>query len=461
MSQTTTSPVVAKNGKSWLDFFKPSAAAEVRITDPAEVQRGYVRWQIRIMIGCLVGYAMFYFVRKNLSPAMAGPEGLLKSLGMTKSQFGTFLTLHGLVYGFSKFINGFIADRANAARFMTLALVLSAGVNIWFGLSSTLWVLGTLWVLNGWIQGMGFPPIARLMTHWFSPKELATKMSIWNTSHSIGAGLVTLMCGYLVEVNWRLCFLVPAGFALLFAFFMPRLLRDSPQEVGLPELPGTERTEQEGKGETDTPEFKAFVKRQVFQNKYIWLLALANFFVYVIRFGIFDWGMIMLTEAKGARVTHAAWVVFGFEVSGVIGMLLSGWLTDRIFGGRCARMCMFCMALAGLSIFAFWKIPTHSALLGATALCFGGFFIYAPQALIGIASANLATKRAAATAVGFTGLFGYLSSVVSGWGFGKLVQKHGWDAGLLLLIGCAAVGTVLFALAWGAKASGYAEEKPA
>ena len=51
--------------------------------------------------------------------------------------------------------------------------------------------------------------------------------------------------------------------------------------------------------------------------------------------------------------------------------------------------------------------------------------------LVGITAANLATKRAAATAVGFTGLFGYLSTVLSGWGLGKLVEQEGWNAGFL------------------------------
>ena len=33
------------------------------------------------------------------------------------------------------------------------------------------------WLMNNWAQGMGFPPCARLMTHWFPPRELATKMA--------------------------------------------------------------------------------------------------------------------------------------------------------------------------------------------------------------------------------------------------------------------------------------------
>jgi OPA family glycerol-3-phosphate transporter-like MFS transporter/OPA family sugar phosphate sensor protein UhpC-like MFS transporter len=60
--------------------------------------------------------------------------------------------------------------------------------------------------------------------------------------------------------------------------------------------------------------------------------------------------------------------------------------------------------------------------------------------------------------VGLTSIFGYASTVLSGWAFGKLVQNFGWDAGFEVLLGCAAVGTVLFIFAWPAKANGYGED---
>jgi OPA family glycerol-3-phosphate transporter-like MFS transporter/OPA family sugar phosphate sensor protein UhpC-like MFS transporter len=86
---------------------------------------------------------------------------------------------------------------------MAVGLACSALMNICFGFSSATVMLGLIWMLNGWVQGMGFPPVSHLMTHWFPPKELATKQSIWNTSHSIGAGLVVVLCGYLVTFHWR------------------------------------------------------------------------------------------------------------------------------------------------------------------------------------------------------------------------------------------------------------------
>lgn len=64
----------------------------------------------------------------------------------------------------------------------------------------------------------------------------------------------------------------------------------------------------------------------------------------------------------------------------------------------------------------------------------------------------------AATAIGFTGVFAYASTLVSGWGLGALVERYGWNAGLAGLTGMAAVGVLLFALVWPAKAHGYAVE---
>ncbi len=137
-------------------------------------------------------------------------------------------------------------------------------------------------------------------------------------------------------------------------------------------------------------------------------------------------------------------------------MLLSGWLTDRVFGSRGARTSLFCMVLAAASLLLFWKLPLHSELACTGLLCLAGFAIYGPQALVGITVANLATKRAAATAIGFTGLFGYASTILSGWGLGTLVEHRGWDAGFAGLIVTALIGMLLFATAWPAKAHGYA-----
>jgi sugar phosphate permease len=161
---------------------------------------------------------------------------------------------------------------------------------------------------------------------------------------------------------------------------------------------------------------------------------------------------------KGFSLLHTGPMVIAFEISGIVGMLLAGWATDRFFAGRGARICVFCMIGASIAMFLFWKLGS-TPLVATGFLAFAGFFIYGPQALIGITAANLATKRAAATAAGFTGLFGYASTIVSGWGLGLLVQRSGWNAAFGALLAIGAVGTFMFILAWPAKAHGYETAK--
>jgi sugar phosphate permease len=260
-----------------------------------------------------------------------------------------------------------------------------------------------------------------------------------------------VMCGYLVHYNWRLCFFVPAGIALLGAAMLAIILRDTPESLGYPAIAGTTDLKH------DTESISGSLRRLVFANPHIWLLSFANFFVYSIRQGLLDWGPTFLKQARGIDITSATWFVAGYEGCGLVGMLVGGWITDRVFAGRAARACFFYMICCSVTLLLFWFLPNQAPTTSAVLLWMAGFFVYGPQSLIGAAAANLATKRAAAAAVGLTGFFGYLSTAVSGVGIGALVEHNGWDAGFLVFFVCGLIGTLLFAFCWTAKAHGYTE----
>lgn len=431
-------------------MFEPAPAIPPITTDPDEITAKHRMWQRRILIATILGYATFYLIRKNLSMAMPVMEA---DLGIKKAQLGLFLTLHGLLYGVAKLCNGMLADRANARMVMVTGMVISATLNVFFGFSTAVVAFGIFWMLNGWFQGMGYPPCGRLMAHWIPPKELATKMSIWNASTNIGAGAVFILCGALIKYfgDWRLCFYVPAGVAFVCAIYLWFTLPDTPPSVGLPEVEGSHVKVKAG----DKDDWKSVVVRYVFSNPWIWLLAIANFLIYTIRYAVLDWGPTFLTQQKHLDLSHAGWIVAGYEISGMCGALVGGWLTDRFFGGRSFRSCTFYMALCGVAVYLFWKVAGQSFAMNAFLLCVTGFFVYGPQCLLNIAAANLATKKAAASAVGLVGLFGYLSTTLSGWGVGKLVDLYGWDAPFKGMLIVAALGTVACAIGWRAKAHGY------
>lgn len=454
----------------------------------AKTQKKYSYWQWRTLIALMVGYICYYFLRKNFSAAIPAMEA---TLGLSKVQLGTFLTLNGIIYGISRMVNGVIADRGSKRKLMTLGLLLSCGINLLICFSpkfngfmhlldaegkatvGLVYLIGSLWVINGYVHGMGYPPCASLMAHWFRPSELATKQSIWNASHSIGAGVVIALCGALLSkygyTAWNLCFIVPAAISLVGAIALYMALRDTPSSVGLPEI---EELEAEEKG-TDAKEahsagsqlsgaqYKQFLSKMVFRNPIIWIICIADFCVYVIRFTILEWGTSFLTQYKGFDISLSANIVAASElIGGVLGTIAAGWFTDKYMQSKTLRTCTICTLGATLCFAFFWKVPeTAHWAWSAVLIVMSAFFIYGPQALLGVSCSQYATKHAAGSANGICGVFCYAATVISGIGFGWLADAEGlgWNAVFVVAIIFGLIGTALLAALWKAPSDGYAK----
>ena len=436
----------------------------------------YSRWQWRTIICLMIGYALFYFVRKNLSMAIPAMEA---ELGISKVQLGIFMTLNGVIYGVSRFVNGYLVDRFSRRKIMSLGLLLSAIVNFIIAFSPKMngfmhlldvegkatmgfvYLIGGLWLVNGYLQGMGVPPCVSLLSHWIKPKELPTKQAIWNTSHSIGAGLVVVLCGFLLKTfgysAWNLCFIVPAAIALVGVPVIFFGIKDDPTEVGLP--PVEKMDEAQGEKTQEKPMSKALqnkiMRKMVFQNPILWTIALANFCMNVIRGTILDWGGTFLVQDKGFEISLAGSVIGACElIGGILGMLVSGWVTDKFFGHRAHRTCLVCMVLTTVSFALFWGcsgvVPTIIFLL------LSAFFIYGPQALYGTCASMQSTKYAAGTGNGIIGILGYLSTFVSGIWFGHVASSAlGWNRVYIYTIAFGVLGSIIIALIWKVPADGY------
>jgi glycerol-3-phosphate transporter len=411
----------------------------VALTDSIEIQEKYRHWRLRTMVGMFVGYAVFYFCRKNLS---AATPAMIAELGYSKTQMGTIWSFLYLTYGVSKMVNGVLSDRSNPRYFMAIGLFLSALVNFCFGLSSSLMVFGIFWALNGWFQGMGWPPCARLLTHWYSQNERGTQWALWNTAHQVGGGLILVLGGYLTETyGWRSSFLIPAVIAAITSIFLIERLRDTPESLGLPPIE-VYRNDYSLVEQGDSGHFS------VLKNKRIWFLSIANFFVYLVRFGAMDWAPTFLVEVKHSSVGSASLKAAGFEFIGIAGAVLAGWASDRVFKGRRSIVNVIYMGLLAFVILEFWMIPVGYPVLDAIALSSVGFLVYGPQMLVGVSAADAAGKHAAGAATGFTGLFGYLGSIVSGIGTGLVVDHYGWNGGFIFFVASAIAGGLCFILTW-------------
>src|SRR5207248_9603616 len=127
----------------------PNPPAVAAITDPAEIDRMYRKWRLRVMYSMTTGYALFYFVRKNMSMAT---KAITDEFHFTNTQWGVVLSTATIVYAFSKFLSGVIGDRAHPRTLLAFGLMLSALVNLVFGLGASLGFFIFCWALNNLFQ---------------------------------------------------------------------------------------------------------------------------------------------------------------------------------------------------------------------------------------------------------------------------------------------------------------------
>ena len=439
-----------------------------------KTKHSFQYWQWRVILSTMVGYSVYYFVRKNFSFAM---PALGDEYGISNTSFGIILTLVGLIYGVSKFVNGVLSDRTNARWHLSFGLAICVVLNVAFGWSDKLSamitghtdgpdfingmvaVIAVLLVLNNIFQGCGFAPCNHLLAHWIPPKELATKTAIWNTSHSAGAAIVSVICGYIIATtgDWRYCFWLPAAIAATGVAFVIITLRDTPKSVGLPELENT-KTELDDNDSSEA--FRAFLRKKVFRNPIIWVLAVTDLFVYVVRFAILDWGPTFLQDREVPLSPElAGWTLAIFEIAGCAGMLCAGWVSDKFFDGKAHRMCVVEMFIVAICMAVLQFIPAETNSVAVLVLlALSGFFLYGPQALLGVVATKQATKKAASSAVGLIGFMSYLSVIVTGAGLGWFSDTFGWDYLFILMAGFALVGGIIVTSLWNIKDDGYIHE---
>ena len=445
--------------------FKPQMAA-----DKVDKTYSLLRWQV--FLGAFIGYAGFYIVRKNFSMAIP----MLEPFGFEKGELGIVLSMNAVAYGFSKFIMASISDRSNSRIFLPLGLVLAA-VSMMFmivpvqylGAEHKEWAIFLMAALNflvGWFNGMGWPPCGRVMTHWFSQKERGTWMSVWNCAHNVGGALVGPMAVYgaiwfgswFYEADQQRYFLVgtylfPACVAILIAIVAYCLIRDTPQSCGLPSI---EEWRKDYAGTYTEKSEEVLSSREIFltvlSNRFLWYIAFANAFVYMVRYGCLDWAPAILTE-KGIHIKEAGWAYFAYEIAAIPGTLVCGWLSDRVFHGRRALPTIIFMAVVAVFIFIYWQFSDNITIVLLCLIAIG-FFIYGPVMLIGVQALDLAPKNAAGTAAGLTGFMGYVlgTALLANVVIGYVAQNAGWNWTFVLLILSCVISILLMMLT-------YQEEK--
>jgi OPA family glycerol-3-phosphate transporter-like MFS transporter len=411
---------------------------------PADrITPAYRRLRRQVFSGIFIGYAAYYLVRKNF--ALAIPDILKAHPEFTKTQLGAAMTGLSMAYGISKFLMGSVSDRSNPRWFMPLGLLLSAAITFAFGtipaIYSSLTAMIVLQSLNGWCNGMGWPPCGKSMVHWWSTNERGLIVSTWNVAHNVGGALVARLAllGVALWGSWDAKFHFPASIAAVTAILIIFLLRDSPQSCGLPPIEEfrNDFPPDYSHSQEHILSFREIFLHHVLPNRALWAIAFANAFIYFVRYGVVDWIPTYLQSAKGFNFSQSSMAWFAFESAGIPGTILCGFLSDRLFHGRRAPATILFTALTLAALVVYALNQNGPLWIDIASLIAVGFFIYGPVMLIGLHALDLVPKNAAGTAAGFTGFFGYVfGSAIAGSGVGWIADHWGWHGVFITMALC-------------------------
>ena len=334
---------------------KPSAEP----VEPDRVEETYRSLRRRTFWGATVAYSLYYVCRMSLSVVK---QPLIDEGVLTAGELGLIGSALLFVYAVGKFMNGFIADYCNVRRFMATGLFISALVNLLMGAmglmrgpvgipSVIIFVaFAVMWGLNGWAQSMGSPPGVISLSRWFPQSKRGTYYSLFSSSPYIGEFLSFIVTGFVVgALGWEYGFLVASVAGLVGSLIILLFVSDTPESKGLPSvqtLSGEQVTKQDRMPTRD-------LQKMIVKHPGIWVIALSSAFIYVTKYAIAGWGVLFLQKARGFSLEDATQVIAFSAAFGVLGTVIAGWLSDKVFRSDRVKPAVLSGFLSTLSLFLF------------------------------------------------------------------------------------------------------------
>lgn len=411
----------------FLDFYKMSVPSGAKVA-AENVDKVWKRKRLSVFLSGTFGYALYYVCRLSMG-VMKQP--LIDAGLLSATQLGIIGACLYWCYAVGKFVNGFLADNCNIKRFMATGLLISVAMNLCMGVLGASAAAGAfptaalfiafaiMWGANGWAQSMGAPPAIIGLSRWFPLKVRGTYYGFFSASHNIGEGLSFIFVGSLVAAfGWKWGFFGAALAGALGVIIVIFMLHDNTESQGLPkiEVLSGEQTEAQAKAteEIDTK----MMQRAVIKNPGVWILALASAFMYMSRYAINEWGTIFLQEAKGYDLAGAAAIIGVNPIFGIIGTVVSGWLSDVVFRGdrKYPAFVAGILEAIALALFLFGGPAKWVNILAM--VLFGVAIGVLISFLGGLMAVDLVPRKATGAALGIVGMASYaaagLQNVVTG-----------------------------------------------
>ncbi len=414
-------------------YFRISAPSTPFEGSEEDQKKYYKKLRWSSFLAGTIGYSLYYVCRTSLNVVK---QPILESGQLDATQLGVIGSVLLFSYAIGKFVNSFMADYCNIKRFMATGLAISAIANfsvgaLGFAAASTTAIstfglfiaFAIIWGINGWSQSMGAAPAIIALSRWFPLKERGTYYGFFSASHNLGEFLSFVFVGAIVGFfGWQWGFVGSSVAGILGVLIIIFFLHDNPQSKGLPsvEVLSNEVITKTEEVKQSTRE----VQKAVFKNPLVWILALSSLFMYVSRYAINGWGVLFLQESKGFSLATATQIISINALLGIIGTVLSGWVSDKIFKGNRNIPAFLFGVLNTISLCLFLYSGDNIYINMLSMVLFGVAIGVLICFLGGLMAVDIVPRNASGAALGVVGIASYIGAGVQDIVSGYLIDTN-------------------------------------
>jgi OPA family glycerol-3-phosphate transporter-like MFS transporter len=412
-------------------------------------------WHALTIVLLGVGYSGYYFCRSNLSVVLPDLMRDLAQRGIPASEsqvrFGFIASAGTVAYAVGKFVSGSLADLFGGRRNFLAGMAGSVLFTLLFVASGGFPLFTLAWVGNRLFQSTGWVGLVKVTSRWFSYSTYGTVMAVLSLSFLFGDAACRWMMSelLLLGVGWRGVFLAGAGSlsALLLANLI--LLRETPEERGLPSPEANPLNVYGADGEHKDEKHPGLVAilRPLLGSFPFWMVCLLSLGTTLLRETFNFWTPTYFVQYVGLTSSQAAARSALFPLFGGVSVLLAGVVSDRLgLNGRNVVIVVGMTASTVCLVFLA-RTPGHaSQWMPVVLVTLIGFLLLGPYSyLAGAMSLDFGGKRGSATAAGIIDGVGYLAGWLSGDTMARITVAFGWKNAFLSLAGVALL-TALVAL---------------
>lgn len=418
------------------------AQGQIEPAEPGSKAK-FTFWHGATVALLVLGYSGYYFCRSDLSVVLPALIKDLAQHGITPNQaqirLGFIASLGTVAYAFGKFFSGPLADTGGGRRNFLGGMAGSIFFTIIFALSGGFPLFTVAWIGNRLFQSQGWAGLVRVSSRWFSYSTYGSVMAVVSLSFLFGDAACRWMMSELLAhgVGWRGVFYFSAAALAVLLVTNALLLRETPQERGLPAPevnPRNVYSDEEPARDGELP-VVAGILRPLLTSFAFWLVCALAFGTTLLRETFNLWTPTYFVQFVGLSASVAASRSALFPLCGGASVLLLGFLSDKLGPNGRNLLVVVGMGACTVCLVIFHSVPSHHG-AGEASLLVGlvGFTLLGPYSyLAGAMSLDFGGQRGSATAAGIIDGFGYLAGWLSGDTVARISVHFGWRDTFLVL----------------------------